>query len=383
VPALEKQVKWLPLIAPEVRATWNPKTDFRMASADAADYAAMRHANELRAQIVRALAAAGAPLLVGTDTGNPYVVPGESMHDEIEFLVAAGVPRARVLRAATADAGRFLGHASTAGIVAAGARADLLLVSTDPLAHPLPLVPDGVVLRGQWLARPELEAKLAALAKPAAKKDRFDGLPPLAPEGTGVVELHYDLRAGDQTIGEERIAVGTTGKHHVIVAQEVVDSPGRMEIVYRLAHDATRMDVKTPFGSLSLDAKVDAGKLVATGTAVGGKPIALSEPLPKGAFLSAPGIGGSVELAGQLASLKVGARRTLHSLELGFFPQPKIEAAKYAVERKPDAGGHRIYAVTLEMGGQTIASELVVDAQGLPVSQTFGAPIDMKFVRRP
>ena len=125
VPALEK----LSYIAPEVRATWNPKADFRMSSADASNYAAMRAANKLRANIVHTLAASGAPLLVGTDTGNPYVVAGESMHDEIELMVAAGAPRARVLRAATADAATFLGD--TAGIVAVGARADLVLVGVD------------------------------------------------------------------------------------------------------------------------------------------------------------------------------------------------------------------------------------------------------------
>jgi len=63
------------------------------------------------------------------------VVPGAALHDEIELMIAAGMPRPRVLRAATADAARFLGAPREAGVVEAGARADLLLVAAeaDPL----------------------------------------------------------------------------------------------------------------------------------------------------------------------------------------------------------------------------------------------------------
>ena len=378
VPALEKQVKWLSYIAPEVRATWNPKADFRMSSADASDYAAMRAANKLRANIVRTLATSGAPLIVGTDTGNPYVVAGESMHDEIELMVAAGAPRARVLRAATADAATFLGD--TAGIVAVGARADLVLVGVDPLTQPLPLVPDGVVLRGQWLPKTELEAKLAAITAKPAVTDRFADMKPLVPEGKNVIEAHYEIRAADKVIGEERLAIGLVNNDRVVVAQEVVDSPGRMEIVYRIDPDATKMDVKTPFGALSFDAKVQNGKLVATGTDVAGKPIALSEAMPKDAFISAPGVGGTVFLVSDLDGLRVGETGKSTSIELGFFPQPKIEIAKYNAERKPDVDGNIVYAIKYELGGQTIDSELHVK-DDIPIKQTFGAPIDMSFVR--
>ena len=41
---------------------------------------------------------------------------------------------------------------------------DLALVATDPLTQPLPLVPDAVVLRGAYLPRAALDAKLAAIA---------------------------------------------------------------------------------------------------------------------------------------------------------------------------------------------------------------------------
>lgn len=383
VAALEPRVKWLAQVSPDVRATWDPQQDFRLRGAGAGDYAAMRAANAVRDRIVRALAAGGAPLLVGTDAGNPYVVPGEAMHDELELLVAAGVPRERVLRAATADAGAFLGTPGTLGVVAAGARADLLLVGVDPLAQPLPLVPDGVVLRGRWLPKTELETMLAALAKPAAAAgDRFAAMAPLAPEGTDPLHVHYDIRSGERVIGEERLAIGSVNGKRVVTAQSVVDVPGHIETTYRIAGHATRVEQKTAFGSIVLEARPAGGKLVATGKDAGGGAVELSAPLPAGAFLAGPGIGSSIELADRLAGMTVGQTRTATSLELATFPRPGIERASYTATRKPDVAAGRAFTLTLGFGPMTIASELVLDARGVPVEQSYGPPLDLTFVRR-
>jgi hypothetical protein len=161
--ALRQRTAWLDLIAPAVSERW--EQDPRFGRYDFRDYATVRAAARLYAEIVAALAAANAPLLVGTDTGNPFVIPGAALHDEIELMVAAGVPRPRVLRAATVDAARFLGSSHEAGVVKVGARADLLLVSVDPLTTALPLLPDGVMVRGRWLSHDRLEAALADIKR--------------------------------------------------------------------------------------------------------------------------------------------------------------------------------------------------------------------------
>ncbi len=163
LPALRQHTIWLDLIPPAVIERW--EQDPRFVRYDFRDYGTVRATAKLDAEIVAALAAANAQILVGTDAGNPFVVPGAALHDEIELLVAAGVPRPRVLRAATADAARFLGSPHEAGVIEAGARADLLLVSVDPLTTALPLIPDGVVVRGRWLPRDRLEAKLADIKR--------------------------------------------------------------------------------------------------------------------------------------------------------------------------------------------------------------------------
>ena len=71
-------------------------------------------------------------MLAGTDAGDLFVPPGVSLHDELALLVASGMSEMQALRAATADATRVLGLADR-GFIGAGARADLLILGSDPL----------------------------------------------------------------------------------------------------------------------------------------------------------------------------------------------------------------------------------------------------------
>ncbi len=83
-----------------------------------------------RANIL-ALHAAHVPLLVGTDSGNPGVVYGASVHRELELLVKAGLTPSEALTAATeAPAKAF--RLADRGRIAPGLKADLLLVDGDP-----------------------------------------------------------------------------------------------------------------------------------------------------------------------------------------------------------------------------------------------------------
>jgi imidazolonepropionase-like amidohydrolase len=115
-----------------------------------------------RYAFVKALHEAGAGLLIGTDTPNPWVVPGFSIHGELAHFVAAGLTPAEVLRIATLDAARFL--QDDFGDVRTGLRADLVLLAANPLedlaAYREPL---GVMVRGRWLPREELDGLLEAL----------------------------------------------------------------------------------------------------------------------------------------------------------------------------------------------------------------------------
>jgi imidazolonepropionase-like amidohydrolase len=81
---------------------------------------------------VRRLAEAGVTLLAGTDAPNPGTVFGASLHRELELLVRCGISPARALAAATTEPARVFGLADR-GRVAVGQRADLILVSGNPL----------------------------------------------------------------------------------------------------------------------------------------------------------------------------------------------------------------------------------------------------------
>jgi imidazolonepropionase-like amidohydrolase len=81
---------------------------------------------------VRRLAEAGVTLLAGTDAPNPGTVFGASLHRELELLVRCGISPAQALTAATAEPARVFSLADR-GRIAVGQRADLVLVSGDPL----------------------------------------------------------------------------------------------------------------------------------------------------------------------------------------------------------------------------------------------------------
>jgi len=114
-----------------------------------------------------ALHRAGVPLLLGTDAlGAPLTIPGASAHQELELLVASGLTPYDALRTATVNPARFLGKEDEFGTIAVGKRADLLLVSADPLMdiHSLQN-PVGVMIRGQWLPAEKLQNMLRTLAQ--------------------------------------------------------------------------------------------------------------------------------------------------------------------------------------------------------------------------
>ncbi|WFE27368.1 amidohydrolase family protein [Solwaraspora sp. WMMD791] len=85
---------------------------------------------------VKALHDAGTDILVGTDASVPLpflggLAHGASVHHELQYLVRAGLTPVEALRAATSTPARRFGLTDR-GSIAAGLRADLLLVDGDP-----------------------------------------------------------------------------------------------------------------------------------------------------------------------------------------------------------------------------------------------------------
>jgi imidazolonepropionase-like amidohydrolase len=80
-------------------------------------------------RIVRALHAAGVPVVAGTDEG----IPGHSLHREIELYVEAGLTPMDALRAATAVPASAMKLDRELGTIERGKRADLVVLDGNPL----------------------------------------------------------------------------------------------------------------------------------------------------------------------------------------------------------------------------------------------------------
>jgi imidazolonepropionase-like amidohydrolase len=119
----------------------------------------------------RAMRKAGIGILAGSDCSNPYVFPGFSLHDELALLVDAGLTPAEALRTATLNPAKFFNEEAVHGTVAAGKRADLVLLDADPLtdiknAQKI----RGVVVNGRYVAHDEIQKLLADTEKAAGGK---------------------------------------------------------------------------------------------------------------------------------------------------------------------------------------------------------------------
>jgi imidazolonepropionase-like amidohydrolase len=86
----------------------------------------------LAAANLRRVHAAGLPIAMGTDAGNPLTLHGPSVYAELEAMQAAGMPAAAVVVAATRGGARAMGRDAELGTIAAGKAADLLVLGEDP-----------------------------------------------------------------------------------------------------------------------------------------------------------------------------------------------------------------------------------------------------------
>jgi imidazolonepropionase-like amidohydrolase len=120
----------------------------------------------LRQRLILALHEAGAGLLLGSDSPQVFNVPGFALHHELRLVVAAGLSPYEALRTGTTNAARFFGQEESWGSVREGLQADLILLDANPLdditssrrIH-------GVMVRGRWLSRLDLDAMLQRLER--------------------------------------------------------------------------------------------------------------------------------------------------------------------------------------------------------------------------
>ena len=119
--------------------------------------------------IVRKLHAADVPFLAGTDTpAGVDVIPGISLHLELQRFVAAGFTPLQALQTATLNPAKFIHRLDDFGTVQPGRIADLVLLKANPLENIANTrTIEGVITDGRYLSQQDLtdlKTKLKRLA---------------------------------------------------------------------------------------------------------------------------------------------------------------------------------------------------------------------------
>ncbi|HEY6033691.1 MAG TPA: amidohydrolase family protein [Kofleriaceae bacterium] len=199
-------------VSPDWRARWDPKHSPK--HYDRSIQKAMESAHDkalaTEGQIVKELEKDGDPIMAGTDTPNPYVVPGPSLHQELGLLVGAGLTPFQALRSATLTPAEFLEDPHD-GRIAVGAHADLVLLDADPLAdiHAIDKIA-GVMVHGRWLSPKDLKAMHDGLVA-AYKSPAWEAPLNLGAEAFGARVTQYVVSDNGAPVGAYAIAQrGTT-----------------------------------------------------------------------------------------------------------------------------------------------------------------------------
>jgi imidazolonepropionase-like amidohydrolase len=103
--------------------------------------------------------------LLGCDAPQVFNVPGFSTHNELEYLVLAGLTPYQALQTGTRNVAKYLNQ-KDAGVVKKGAVSDLILLNGNPLADITQTRNiAGVMLGNQWMPKDFIDAELQKLRK--------------------------------------------------------------------------------------------------------------------------------------------------------------------------------------------------------------------------
>jgi imidazolonepropionase-like amidohydrolase len=120
---------------------------------------------------LRAAHKAGVSILAGTDSGvaNSYLLPGWSLHEELENLVKNGFTPLEALQAATLNAAKWRGRIESEGVIEKNKVADLVMLRANPLesigrSRDI----EAVIARGRYYSRADLDHLLAGVEEECA-----------------------------------------------------------------------------------------------------------------------------------------------------------------------------------------------------------------------
>jgi hypothetical protein len=132
---------------------------------------------DLRRKFLKAMQTgdSGVGVLLSSDGGMGDQASPSVVHHELAALARAGLTPYQALLTGTRNPAAYLGTLDSAGTVAVGKRADLLLLSGNPLLSLQPVrEPIGVMLGGRWLDQEALDRSMTAPLEPMPRGLRTD-----------------------------------------------------------------------------------------------------------------------------------------------------------------------------------------------------------------
>lgn len=115
-------------------------------------------------KILKAINTKGGKIVSGTDTGNPYVVAGFSLHQELEHMNNAGLTPYQVLQTTTINPAKMLNIDDRIGTIEIGKDADLVLLHKNPLEDiKNTRTIAGVMTKGRWFHEKRIQKILSAI----------------------------------------------------------------------------------------------------------------------------------------------------------------------------------------------------------------------------
>ena len=158
--AARPEVRYMP---PETVEQWERAVDERTA---AADPEVSRRVAALRRQILGALHEGGVPIAMGTDSPQIFSVPGFSVHHEMALWVEVGMTPYAVLEAGTRRVAEYFDALDDFGTIEVGRRADLLLLTANPIDDVANVARrGGVMVNGNWWSEERIQERLAGIAQ--------------------------------------------------------------------------------------------------------------------------------------------------------------------------------------------------------------------------
>lgn len=377
------------------RASWDPTRYFATKFMTEEEWAADHKTYPTLTKFTGYLHRAGARLLLGTDTPNPFVVPGFSIHTELQNFVKAGMSPYEAIKTGTYNAADCLAKLDKFGTVAVGKRADLILLNENPLEDVANIAHRaGVMVRGRWFSEAELQKNLEKIvASYTPPPNRFAHLPPIDSRAELVLKRQYELKYNDIPFGEERyVMYSLDNGTHELISQTVTDRPYLTKTTATMLLDSSFFcnDIEyvceTSTGNNQVRLVRSNDLLKITGTLKGGAQIKKQKPISDGEILSPPRVSVCVssvpiiasylQLNRHLQSMEVGDSLEIRNASFQLVLPFEISEESFIVKREADAKKQvgssiipiRVYSFDIASSDNSIHTTLSTDLEGQIVS---------------